>query len=35
VRELFAGLEVVRLEDFGAGEVAAARRLRVEFRAPG
>jgi SAM-dependent methyltransferase len=34
VRELFAGLEVVHLEEFGAGEAAAARRLRVEFRAP-
>lgn len=34
VRELFAGLELVRLEDFGAGEVALARRLRAEFAAP-
>ena len=33
VRELFPGLEVVRLEDYGADQVPPARRLRVEFRA--
>ena len=35
VRELFAGLEVVRLEDRGPDDEVPSRRLRVEFRAPG
>jgi 2-polyprenyl-3-methyl-5-hydroxy-6-metoxy-1,4-benzoquinol methylase len=35
VRDLFAGLEVIDLEDRGPDDLVPARRLRVEFRAPG